>query len=497
MVESGSAPEEDRESVEQPSRLGPADGASAGGAEPTDPFQAVPSASVPSAGGGEEILEALPAPPFGDVEKLAELPALIRAARPPHPTFWWAVLWCGLYLIVTQVIPVLAITAVVIVVEILQAPDVKTGLDRLGTPEGQERSQHRVLLPALLASQAFGVALSWLALRIVAGRSWKRQVALRPPGKAHFVLALLGVPALPILATGIYWLAQRWLPGLAQILPFLGTEVFVLGVFWFVLWLVAGAHWNRALVRKPPSVQLLFVFFGVAAVVLSTVGAYWLTTQLLPTWLVNLPFPRAAMEEAVKEFRKWPWPAGVLIIGLGPGLCEELWCRGFLARGLVGHYGVILGVLLTSFLFGLLHGDPHQGTMAMLMGIVLHIAYLTTRSLLVPMLLHFLNNSLTVLAPMLGDKVERIDTNPEAISPFVYLASALLLTAVGWALYRSRARLGPADGDGPLTWEPAVPSVAHPPPGTNAVVVHPAVGWEEWLVVTAATVVFGCAFVFM
>ena len=74
------------------------------------------------------------------------------------------------------------------------------------------------------------------------------------------------------------------------------------------------------------------------------------------------------MEAMVKEFRTWPWQFGVLVIGLGPGLSEELWCRGFLGRGLVEHYGVILGVLLTSFLFGLIHGDPHQGTMAMLMG---------------------------------------------------------------------------------------------------------------------------------
>src|SRR5207253_10760140 len=60
--------------------------------------------------------------------------------------------------------------------------------------------------------------------------------------------------------------------------------------------------------------------------------------------------------------------------------------------------GIIPGILLTSFFFGAIHIDPHQGAMAMLLGIFLHYVYLTTRSLWMPMLLHFLVNSFSVTA---------------------------------------------------------------------------------------------------
>src|SRR5262249_18835606 len=136
----------------------------------------------------------------------------------------------------------------------------------------------------------------------------------------------------------------------------------------------------------------------------------------------------------------WPLPLAVLLIGAMPGLSEELWCRAYLGRGLVGQHGYVLGVLQTSLLFGLIHGDPCQGTMALLMGVMLHYVYLMTRSLLAPMLLHFLNNSLEVTLSRLPELAEV--AGEKTLPPWhVYAAAALLAAGVCVALYRSRARL--------------------------------------------------------
>ena len=62
----------------------------------------------------------------------------------------------------------------------------------------------------------------------------------------------------------------------------------------------------------------------------------------------------------------------------------------------MGKYGAFWGVLMTSFFFGAIHGDPRQATYALCMGAVLHAIYLCSRSLVVPMLLHFSNNALAV-----------------------------------------------------------------------------------------------------
>src|SRR5207244_1470775 len=129
----------------------------------------------------------------------------------------------------------------------------------------------------------------------------------------------------------------------------------------------------------------------------------------------------------------WPLPIAILIIGFGPAIGEELWCRGFLGRGLVGNYGPVAGAFLTSFLFGLIHIEPRQAMVAMLMGLVLHYTYLMTRSLLVPMLLHLLNNSLAVTASHVHF-FDFLDA-PEMLAPPVYLAAGLLLLAVCWTLY--------------------------------------------------------------
>src|SRR5207248_2667396 len=83
----------------------------------------------------------------------------------------------------------------------------------------------------------------------------------------------------------------------------------------------------------------------------------------------------------------------ILINAVGPALIEELFCRGFLGRGLVGRYGVLLGVLLTSVIFAVMHSDIPHMALAFVLGVYLHLAYLATRSLWVPVLLHFLTNA--------------------------------------------------------------------------------------------------------
>src|SRR5262249_26215498 len=141
------------------------------------------------------------------------------------------------------------------------------------------------------------------------------------------------------------------------------------------------------------------------------------------------------LEEVMQMMGQWPLAARVLIIGLGPGIGEELWCRGFLGRGLLGRYGLYGGILFTSFFFGLIHLHPTQGLMAMMMGICLHYIYVTSRSLLLPMLLHFLNNSLSVLAPDIPT-LRDLDKSWDQIPAVFWVGALVLAAAVGYALYQ-------------------------------------------------------------
>src|SRR5262249_22812770 len=155
---------------------------------------------------------------------------------------------------------------------------------------------------------------------------------------------------------------------------------------------------------------------------------------------------------------RWPAWVGVLGIGLGPALAEELWCRGFMGRGLVARFGVVGGVLLTSLFFGLLHLDPALILATGFLGLCLHFVYLTTRSLWLPMLLHFLTNSLAVVLTHYPD-LQKLVGDEEHLSASICAGAFALLVAVGWALYVSRARLLGSQTLGSGAWQPDHPGV--------------------------------------
>jgi CAAX protease family protein len=132
---------------------------------------------------------------------------------------------------------------------------------------------------------------------------------------------------------------------------------------------------------------------------------------------------------------------------------------------------------MTSFLFGAIHGDPIQGTYALAMGVVLHFIYLASRSLMVPMLLHFSNNALAV-ALVRAEPLKDLDSGDVPAPWHLYAAAGLLLVACLAAFWTSRTRLvGP--------WRPEDPGVACPPPGSGTELVTPTPWWPFVALVVA------------
>jgi membrane protease YdiL (CAAX protease family) len=340
--------------------------------------------------------------------------------RPPHPNFWWSILWCVGFLIMTQVPGAIIAIVVLLVIKVL-APHLLP-LDEAENIGALLRSRGMTFATAIAFAVTEGLVIfvSWFAIRLVVGRDWKRQLAVRRLAWQHLALILLAFPAMSLFSDAAYSFLRQ--------------------------------------VLHVPSI--------------SDVG---------------LP----GMKEMEKMFSDWPAVFAVLVIGFGPGLGEELWCRGFLGRGLVGTYGYAVGVIMASFFFGLIHVDPAQGSMAMLMGLWLHFVYLLTRSFLAPVLLHFLNNSLAVVLPRIPGLVAW-EENSVRQPLLVVLASVNLLAAVAWALYQTRARLEDRDPTLPA-WRPLWPGVECPPPGTGTVVAQPPVQASTWILVLVSFLAFAAA----
>lgn len=241
----------------------------------------------------------------------------------------------------------------------------------------------------------------------------------------------------------------------------LAAQVASLGVVALVLPRRIGPDWKRELgVRRPNGLHALLVVllvpgFMILSVViqeafqLATGMRQWVDTR----WLNGV-------------FKTFPVPLTVLAVALGPGVVEELWWRGFLGRGLSARYGLLAGVSLTSVLFAVTHVDPSQLLVIALMGAYLHFVYVATRSIWAPVLLHALNNGVTILL-VLALKTDEMDQNRHV--PFVVTLAALsLMIFATVALWTGRATILPIRGEKAgwedTGWKPEYPGVSAPPP---------------------------------
>ncbi len=85
------------------------------------------------------------------------------------------------------------------------------------------------------------------------------------------------------------------------------------------------------------------------------------------------------------------------LIGIGPGVTEELFFRGYLLNRISAVQGTRVGLVASSIIFGLFHADPVHTPLATVMGLYLGFCLLETRSLWVPIAAHAANNALAAL----------------------------------------------------------------------------------------------------
>jgi len=78
---------------------------------------------------------------------------------------------------------------------------------------------------------------------------------------------------------------------------------------------------------------------------------------------------------------------------LGP-IIEEIFFRGFLYSAIKKRFGIIVGVLLSSALFSMLHTNIASFLPIMILGVLMAFLYETTSSLIAPITVHILHNSI-------------------------------------------------------------------------------------------------------
>src|SRR5262249_37588808 len=120
----------------------------------------------------------------------------VEPLRPPHPGFWWSVLWCIGFVVITQILFPLPYVLYRAVAEIVTAPRGVEGVDIHGL---QEQLTKESVVPLFALAHVGGLLMSLVALRFVAGKHWPRRVALRRPALAHTILVVIVAPAVMVL----------------------------------------------------------------------------------------------------------------------------------------------------------------------------------------------------------------------------------------------------------------------------------------------------------
>ncbi len=161
----------------------------------------------------------------------------------------------------------------------------------------------------------------------------------------------------------------------------------------------AGLSW-RALFGPAPTRHDLPLSVIVVPVLLLTMGAvtavYVPLSYVAPQFVERMILQDSTLFDA-RTIGEWLWLM-LLTVVVAP-FVEELFFRGFLLQRWARRWGTATGVVASSALFAVLHGEwlGH-----FVFGVVMALLYLETRRLWMPMLAHAVNNGVVALFA-LGD----------------------------------------------------------------------------------------------
>jgi uncharacterized protein len=202
---------------------------------------------------------------------------------------------------------------------------------------------------------------------------------------------------------------------------------------------------------------LVIVLLGISSCLTSAYEAAGLRESLLAPHSIYREFRESAGELTTPM-------AVVIIVVFGavlPGVYEELYLRAFIGRGLVARWGVVGGVVLTSILFGALHVHPIQSVVTAIGGIALHAVYLWSRSLLAPIVLHAMKNSLLFLIALVPENsLPALLTENDRLPWPLILTALVSVAAVCWLYYSVRVRWVLPNGS---AWTPGYVTAEAPP----------------------------------
>ena len=185
---------------------------------------------------------------------------------------------------------------------------------------------------------------------------------------------------------------------LLLVAPFVGgvtyivaTQIMIAGTA-LVLTAVIKADFKETFSIRLPTVRQ---FFGA---VFTYIGIYFFTMFVSSIMMILFPIMADVIEglSLLTEFMPHPVVA-ILVMAVMPAVCEELLMRGFILSSF-SKLKPAVTIILVGVMFGILHFDPFRFVPTAILGMASAYIVLKTKSILLPMLYHLVNNTMSVVA---------------------------------------------------------------------------------------------------
>lgn len=150
-------------------------------------------------------------------------------------------------------------------------------------------------------------------------------------------------------------------------------------------------------------------------------------TNLLP----EMPTRLKVLLESMVNGNLW---VNFICVSLYAPVFEEWLCRGIVMRGLLGNgTRPVWAIILSALFFAIIHANPWQAIPAFMMGCLFGYVYYRTGSLRLTMLMHFTNNTLSLIVSN-STELEAFDSWKEILPSNLYwiiiCASAIITVLV-------------------------------------------------------------------
>ncbi len=182
--------------------------------------------------------------------------------------------------------------------------------------------------------------------------------------------------------------------------------------------------------------------------ILIAVVFVFLSVELMDLLLRIFPYSVEMMEWKTELLNPPETPLWLTLIAVAliPGICEELLFRSAIQPALIKKLGIIPGILLTAFIFSLIHFVWPDGIVLFLLGIIFGIIAFRTGSFLYSAVAHVIVNGMAVVSSHLSMQ-EGIEFREGGLSAEVVLILLAILIIGFLFLFRltPRRKVGEPD----------------------------------------------------